>query len=135
MKFYFLITYGFMSIIILYVCEEGEERMIQKSKSNCIILYIVCVACACFFKCGYTLTCVQAYGWHKESPWPHFHLIIEADSLNQTQSLLIWLVLLTSLIPSQTSGAGIISGLPCPPCIYVNSGHQTLVLKLVKQVL
>lgn len=95
-----LIIYSFVSMIILYVCEEGNEKVIQNSKSNYMIFYIVyvcmSVCCLCMFLQGwvhmYVHVSMEAYSWCKESSWPHFHLITEAGSLNPTQSSLLWLV-------------------------------------------
>lgn len=95
-----------------------------------------CIACACFFKGGYT--CTRVHGSLSLTQGvivitlPSYH----GGRLSESNPRLAALTsLLTSLVLSQSPEVGMTSVLPSPPCLYVSSGHQTLILKLVKQAL
>lgn len=94
----------------------------------CVCMPSACVG-PCVCKCGTRVYVhIKAWGWcWKPSSVALLLLFIEAGSLSQTQSSLMWRVLLadfTSLSPSKT-GAGGPSDLPH---IYIGSGIWTSVL-------
>lgn len=108
-------------------------------------LFVVCM-CACLIfmyggicLCGHVSTC----GGLTEAQVGSLlncssTLVTEAVSLNQTQSLLILIVLLASWLwrtPFLPAKAGVIGRLLCPPQIYVGSGISTDDLFLQPQYL